>query len=199
MKQNKIRKEEIYLCKKCECPLSHLSAEKNIYQIYGDNVLSKVSDERINLNLVKCILVASPDDESLEKDYNYGINKKQKKIFCKNCKTNLGFIIDIDKNIMGFSLILGFFNNDKIEINKIGFKNKKEEIEVISQSRYTVLSKLKQLRYYVKQLSPILKESMDFVNAERNTIDEYAEKFNNYKLNEVFNEIEKIEKNKEKE
>ena len=40
---------------------------------------------------------------------------------------------------------------------------------------------------------------MDFVNAEKNTIDEYAEKFNNYKLNEVFNEIEKIEKNKEKE
>ena len=191
MKKNQIRNEEIYLCKECEFPLSYLSSVKANYEIYGDNVLSKVSDKRMNLKTLKFILAAPPNDESLEKDYYYGINKEEKEIFCKNCKTIVGFIIDIDENIMGTALILGFIRNDKIEINEIGIKNKKEKIEVISQARYTVLSKLKQLRYYVKQLSPILKESMDFVNKEKSFIDECDEKFNKYKLNIVYNSIDK--------
>ena len=197
MEPNKTRKEDIYLCRKCSYPFSNSSIEKKITQIYGDNVLSKVLNEKINLDDYKCLLAILPkDNDSCEKDYNYGIDGK-KNIFCRNCKHKLGFLIEVDKKIIDYSLKLGFFDINEIEINEIEFNNKKEKIEVISQAQYTVLAKLKQLRYYVKQLSPILKESMALIGKEKNNIDECDDKFDKYKLNLVFNKIEKIEKEKE--
>jgi Na+/phosphate symporter len=91
-------------------------------------------------------------------------------------------------------MTLGFFDKNKIEINEIGFSNKKKEILVISQTQYTVLAKLKQLRYYVKQLTPTLKESMEFIKKEKKNIDECDDKFEKYKLNLVYNKLNKIEK-----
>ena len=44
------------------------------------------------------------------------------------------------------------FRCKKIETSKFGFKLKKE-IHVFSESQYIALTKLKQLRYYVKQLN----------------------------------------------
>ena len=198
MEPNKTRKEEIYLCKNCSFPLSNSSIEKKIFQIYGDNVFKNVLDEKINLDIYRCLLATQINDNSYEKDYNYGIDEK-KNIFCRNCKHKLGFLFEVDKKVINYPLNLGFFDNDEIEINEIEFKNKKEEIEVVSQARYTVLAKLKQLRYYVKQLSPTLKESMALISKEKNNIDECDDKFDKYKLNLVFNKIEEIEKEKKKE
>ena len=109
----------------------------------------------------------------------------------------MGFLIEFDKKIIGYPLKLGLVDIGEIEINEVEFKNKKEKIEVVSQAQYTVLAKLKQLRYYVKQLSPILKDSMGNISKEKSIIDECDDKFDKYKLNLVFNKIEKIEKEKE--
>ena len=197
MEPNKTRKEEIYLCKNCSFPLSNSSIEKKIFQIYGDNVFKNVLDEKINLDIYKCLIATQPNDNSYEKDYNYGIDEKNN-IFCRNCNHKVGFLIEIDKKIIDISCKLGFFDNDEIEINEIEFKNRKEEIEVVSQTQYTVLAKLKQLRYYVKQLLPTLKESIALISREKNNIDECDDKLDKYKLNMVFNRIEEIEKEKEK-
>ena len=195
MEPKKLRKENIYLCKKCQYPLSYSSAVKKLLQIYGDNALTKVSDKKINLKNSKCIFAVKQNDNSLEKDYNYGIDE-QKNIYCKNCKHIIGFVTEIDK-IIDIPLILGFLNNDEIEIKETIFQNKKEEIEVFSQAQYTVLAKLKQLRYYVKQITPILTESLEIIGKEKSNIDECDDKLDQYKLNLVFNCIEKIEKEKE--
>ena len=205
MEPNKTRKEEIYLCKNCSFPLSNSSIEKKIFQIYGDNVFKNVLDEKLNLDIYRCLLATQINDNSYEKDYNYGIDEK-KNIFCRNCKHILGFLIEFDKKIIGYPLKLGLVDIGEIEINnkskfreynEVEFKNKKEKIEVVSQAQYTVLAKLKQLRYYVKQLSPILKDSMGNISKEKSIIDECDDKFDKYKLNLVFNKIEKIEKEKE--
>ena len=196
MEPNKTRKEEIYLCRKCSYPISNSSVDKKIHQLYDDIVWTKVSNEKINLDNYKCLLYILPNDNFCEKDYNYGIDEK-KNIFCRNCKHILGFLIEFDKKIIGYPLKLGLVDIGEIEINEVEFKNKKEKIEVVSQAQYTVLAKLKQLRYYVKQLSPILKDSMGNISKEKSIIDECDDKFDKYKLNLVFNKIEKIEKEKE--
>ena len=166
MEPIKIKNEEIYLCKKCNYPLSYSSLEKQIFEMYGDIFLNKVlADKKIDLNIYKCILAVLPNGLSLEK-MCYDINKNNNDILCKNCKNIVGFITKMPEDIIGTAMILGFFNKNEIEINKIGFKNIKKEIPVISQTQYTVLAKLKQLRYYVKQLTPLLKESMELINEE---------------------------------
>ena len=69
-------------------------------------------------------------------------------------------------DLVNQKLTFGYLNTKNIEITKVGFKLKKE-IPVYSQEQYTVLAKLKQLRYYVKQLTPTLKASMDLIKEER--------------------------------
>ena len=58
---------------------------------------------------------------------------------------------------------------------------------MFSREQYTVLAKLKQLRYYVKQLTPTLKASMGLIKEERNNIFNCKDNFEKYKLNLVLN------------
>jgi len=194
MEPTTIKYEQIYLCKNCNYPLSYSSLEKQIFEMYGDLFLNKVlADKNIDLNIYKCILAAEVNGKTLEK-ICFDINSDKKEIFCKNCKAIVGFISQLQEDIIGTPMTLGFFDKNKIEINEIGFSNKKKEILVISQTQYTVLAKLKQLRYYVKQLTPTLKESMELIKKEKKNIDECDDKFEKYKLNLVYNKLNKIEK-----
>ena len=194
MEPTKIKYEQIYLCKNCNYPLSYSSLEKQIFEMYGDLFLNKVlADKNIDLNIYKCILAAEVNGKTLEK-ICFDINSDKKEIFCKNCKAIVGFISQLQEDIIGTPITLGFFDKNKIEINEIGFSTKKKEIPVISQTQYIVLAKLKQLRYYVKQLTPTLKESMELIKKEKKNIDEFDDKFEKYKLNLVFNKYKAMQK-----
>ena len=76
----------------------------------------------------------------------------------------------------------------KIEIAEVGFKLSKE-IPFYSQEQYTVLAQLKQLRYYVKQLSPLLRNSIEHIKEEQKSIFEIEDKFEKSKLNKVLNKV----------
>ena len=196
MAQIKIQSEEIYLCKNCNYPLSYSSLVKQISETYGDLFLNKfLADKNIDLKKYRCVFVIEQNAKTFEK-MCYEVDNKNE-IKCKNCKHNVGFITKMTDEIIGIPMTVGLFKNDEIGIKEIKFKNKKKEIPVISQTQYTVLEKLKQLRYYVKQLTPTLKESMELIRKEKNNIDECNDKFEKYKLNLVFNKIDKREKDKE--
>ena len=202
MEPKEIRKEEIYLCKKCLYPLSYSSSIQEVTLTYGETILKKLeSNNQINPSLHKCIFAIS-SDKDLDKNICYKCDFKKNKIFCKNDNNYVGFILPIPEDIIGVPLFLGFLHINEVEINEIGFKNKKKEIPVISQAQYTALAKLKQLRYYVKQLAPTLKESMELINEEKRNIYCCEDKFDKYKLNialDKIKEIQEIEKNKENE
>ena len=200
MEPKEIRKEEIYLCKKCQFPLSYSSSVQKLISTYEDNILKKlIINNKIDLNIHKCIFAVKPEEENLEKNLCYKCDFKNNTIFCKNDNYKVGFIIDVPEDVIGLPLFLGFLDMDNIEINEIGFKKKKKEIPVISQAHYTALAKLKQLRYYVKQLTPTLKESMELINEEKRNIYACEDKFDKYKLNMAFNKIKEIDTEKIKE
>ena len=196
MEPNGLRVEKIFVCK-CQYPLTNSSLTEKFYEIYHDNVLKHLEGNgKIDLNIHKFMFAVSPDIEDF--NYNFELDIKNSKIVCGNCKKPVGFIIEDNMDLLDTRTLLGFLELKKIDIKEITMKNRKKEIPVISQAEYIVLAKLKQLRYYVKQLTPTLKKSMGAISEERQNIDECNNKMEKYKLNLVFNKIDKIEKEKEK-
>ena len=188
-------KEEIYSCIKCHYPLSSSLSVKTTKDNY-DVILENIKEDFHNSNS-KCIFIVEKAliNKLIGKKYCFEIDLEKEKIICKNDKEVVGFVKTInDEELFGTELVFGYLNIKKIEITEVGFKLKKE-IPVYSQEQYTVLAKLKQLRYYVKQLTPTLKNSMELVKDERKNIFVCEDKFDKYKLNLIINKSKEIKQN----
>ena len=196
--QEQIKKEDIYSCIKCHCPLSSSISVRVAEENYG--VILKSLNDDLDSKEYKCIFILNEKEvnESPKKKFCYDIDFKIGNIFCKNDKEIVGIIRTIYIDLVNQKLTFGYLNTKNIEITKVGFKLKKE-IPVYSQEQYTVLAKLKQLRYYVKQLTPTLKASMDLIKEERNSIYECEDSFEKYKLDLVINRYKEIQKEQIKE
>ncbi len=196
MESKEVTKDEIYLCKNCHYPLSSSNCIKKVFQNYDDTILDNLlSKQNIDFSIYKYLFIFEEKSKSSFKDFCFGIDYNKNKIFCKNDNYIIGFIIQMNENnFIGIPLIVGFININEVEIKKMEFKAKKNQIPVISQYQYTVLAKLKQLRYYVKQLTPTLKESMKLVQLEKRNIYACEDKFDKYKLNLALNKYNEIEK-----
>ena len=195
MESKEVRKDEIYLCKNCHYPLSSSNCIKKIFQNYDDTILDNLlSGQEIDFSIYKYLFIFDENSKSSYEDFCFGIDYNKNKIFCKNDNYVIGFIIKINEdNLIGIPITMGFLNINEVKIKKMEFKTKRE-IPVISQYQYTVLAKLKQLRYYVKQLTPTLKESMKLVQLEKRNIYACEDKFDKYKLNLALNKYKEIEK-----
>ena len=200
MEPKEKRKDEIYLCKNCHYPLTSSSCIKRNFQNYDDKILScLLSDNTIDSTIYEHLFITDEEGKSFYNDFCYGIDYNKNKIFCKNDHHIIGFIININEdNIIGIPFIIGFYNKNEIEIKQMEFKTKKQ-MPIISQYQYTVLAKLKQLRYYVKLLTPTLKESMDLVQIEKRNIYACEDKFDKYKLNLALNKYKELEKKRKNE
>ena len=190
--------EEIYICKKCNYPLSSTLSIREARNNY-DDIIDTVNTD-LDPKKYKCIFILTA--EKIEKDFNmkrlcFQVDLKKKKIICKNDSENVGFIRKTNVDKLGIELIFGYLRLKDIIVNQVGFKFKKE-IPVHSQEQYTVLAKLKQLRYYVKQIAPTLKMSMDLIKEERNNIFNCEDNFEKYKLNLVLNKYKDIQKQQNK-
>ena len=195
MESKEVRKDEIYLCKNCHYPLSSSNCIKKVFQNYDDTILDNlISGQEIDFSIYKYFFIFDENLKSSYEDFCFGIDYNKNKIFCKNDNYAIGFIIKMNEdNLIGIPLTMGFLNINEVKIKKMEFKTKRE-IPVISQYQYTVLAKLKQLRYYVKQLTPTLKESMKLVQLEKRNIYACEDKFDKYKLNLALNKYKEIEK-----
>ena len=157
--------EEIYSCIKCHYPLSSslsVKATKNNWEFILENMKEDINK---NNNNNKCIFIAQKNsiNKEIGKKFCFDIDFEKEKIICQNDKEVVGFITIInDEDLLGTELVFGYLNLKKIEVTEVSFKLK-EEIPVFSQEQYTILAKLKQLIYYVKQLTPTLKSSMELV------------------------------------
>ena len=113
---------------------------------------------------------------------------------CKKDDAVVGIIKTIkDEDILGYEVVVGYLNMKSVEVTKVSFKLKKE-IPLYSQEQYTVLAKLKQLRYYVKIINPVLKNSIERIKDEQKNIYEVEDKFEKLKLNQVINKFKELEK-----
>ena len=195
MESKEVRKDEIYLCKNCHYPLSTSNCIKKVFQNYDDTILDNLlSGQEIDFSIYKYLFIFDENSKSSYEDFCFGIDYNKNKIFCKNDNYVIGFIIKMSEdNLIGIPLTMGFLNINEVKIKKMEFKTKRE-IPVISQYQYTVLAKLKQLRYYVKQLTPTLKESMKLVQLEKRSIYACEDKFDKYKLNLALKKYKEIEK-----
>ena len=190
--------EEIYTCKKCNIPLSSSYSMRQAKNNYED-IIDKVNTD-LDPKKYKCIFILSEEFIKTDSSFNkllFEIDFKKKKIKCKYDNATVGLIRKNDINDLGIQLIFGYLNLKEIDVNQVGFKLKKE-IPVYSQEQYTVLAKLKQLRYYVKQLTPTLKASMALNKEERNNIFNCEDNFEKYKLNLVLNKYKDIQKQQNK-
>ena len=189
--------EEIYSCIKCHYPLSSslsVKATKNNWEFILENMKEDINK---NNNNNKCIFIAQKNsiNKEIGKKFCFDIDFEKEKIICQNDKEVVGFITIInDEDLLGTELVFGYLNLKKIEVAEVSFKLK-EEIPVFSQEQYTILAKLKQLRYYVKQLTPTLKSSMELVKDERKNIFICQDKLDNYKLSYVINKSKETQKN----
>ena len=186
--------EEIYSCIKCHYPLSSSYSVKIEQNTYSD--LLKIMNEKFDTKNNKCIFIVPKDsiNDLIGDRFCFGIKYKKEKIFCKKDDAIVGFIKTIkDEEVSGIELVFGYLNMKKIEIAEVGFKLSKE-IPFYSQEQYTVLARLKQLRYYVKQLSPILRNSIEHIKEEQKSIFEIEDKFEKSKLNIVINKVKEIQK-----
>ena len=189
--------EEIYSCIKCHYPLSSslsVKATKNNWEFILENMKEDINK---NNNNNKCIFIAQKNsiNKEIGKKFCLDIDFEKEKIICQNDKEVVGFITIInDEDLLGTELVFGYLNLKKIEVTEVSFKLK-EEIPVFSQEQYTILAKLKQLRYYVKQLTPTLKSSMELVKDERKNIFICQDKLDNYKLSYVINKSKETQKN----
>ena len=196
--QNEIKEEfeEIYICKKCNIPLSSSVSMREVRLNYED-IIDNVNTD-LDPKKYKCIFILS--EEQVITDLSkllFEVDLKKKKIKCKKDESIVGLIRKNDINDLGIQLIFGYLNLKDIEVTQVGFKLKKE-IPVYSQEQYTVLAKLKQLRYYVKQLTPTLKSAMALIKEERNNIFNCEDNFEKYKLNLVLNKYKEIQKQRNK-
>ena len=195
--QPKPTTEEIYSCIKCHYPLSSslsVKATKNNWEFILENMKEDINK---NNNNNKCIFIAQKNsiNKEIGKKFCFDIDFEKEKIICQNDKEVVGFITIInDEDLLGTELVFGYLNLKKIEVTEVSFKLK-EEIPVFSQEQYTILAKLKQLRYYVKQLTPTLKSSMELVKDERKNIFICQDKLDNYKLSYVINKSKETQKN----
>ena len=189
--------EEIYSCIKCYYPLSSslsVKATKNNWEFILENMKEDINK---NNNNNKCIFIAQKNsiNKEIGKKFCFDIDFEKEKIICQNDKEVVGFITIInDEDLLGTELVFGYLNLKKIEVTEVSFKLK-EEIPVFSQEQYTILAKLKQLRYYVKQLTPTLKSWMELVKDERKNIFICQDKLDNYKLSYVINKSKETQKN----
>ena len=191
--QEPITKEEIYSCIKCHCPLSSSLSVRKTEHNYEEIIKSyqEISDP----NKYKCIFVipASEINSTLKK-FTYDIDFENKKIICKKGKETVGKIhVFEDDEFVDMKFTIGFLDMEKVEATEVGFQTKKE-IPVYSQQEYTVLAKLKQLRYFVKQLGPTLETSMNYIKTEQDNIFQIQDKFDKYKLHKVLNKCKEIQK-----
>ena len=188
--------EEIYICKKCNIPLSSSVSMREARLNYED-IIDNVNTD-LDPKKYKCIFILS--EEQVKTDLSkllFEVDLKKKKIKCKKDESIVGLIRKNDISDLGIQLIFGYLNLKDIEVTQVGFKLKKE-IPVYSQEQYTVLAKLKQLRYYVKQLTPTLKSAMALIKEERNNIFNCEDNFEKYKLNLVLNKYKEIQKQQNK-
>ena len=190
--------EEIFTCKKCNIPLSSSYSIRQCRNNYED-IIDKVNTD-LDPKKYKCIFIVT--EQFIKTDHTFSkllfeVDFQKKKIKCKNDNAIVGLIRKNDIEDLGMKLIFGYLNIKEVEANKVEFKLKKE-IPVYSQEQYTVLAKLKQLRYYVKQLTPTLKASMALVKEERNNIFNCEDNFEKYKLNLVLNKYKDIQKQQNK-
>ena len=190
--EEEIKREEIYSCKYCHIPISSsLSVEttKNNYMEFLNTI-----NEDINLKLYKRIFIYVGNNiDDFCKKLTYAIDSKKNKIKCRKNDHVIGVIKVSDDIALGARVTVGYLNIKDIEITEVGLR-KKKEIPVYSQQQYTVLAKLKQLRYYVKQLTPTLKQSIQLIGEEQNNIFSLEDKFEKYKLNLVINRYEEMQK-----
>ena len=196
--ENEIKEEfeEIYICKKCNIPLSSSVSMREARLNYED-IIDNVNTD-LDPKKYKCIFILS--EEQVKTDLSkllFEVDLKKKKIKCKKDESIVGLIRKNDISDLGIQLIFGYLNLKDIEVTQVGFKLKKE-IPVYSQEQYTVLAKLKQLRYYVKQLTPTLKSAMALIKEERNNIFNCEDNFEKYKLNLVLNKYKEIQKQQNK-
>ena len=190
--------EEIFICKNCNIPLSSSYSMRQARHNYEDIVDTVNKD--LDPKKYKCIFIVGEEFIKTDHTFNkllFEVDLKKKKIKCKNDNTIVGLIRKNDINDLGIQLVFGYINVKEVEVNQVGFKLKKE-IPVFSQEQYTVLAKLKQLRYYVKQLTPTLKASMGLIKEERNNIFNCEDNFEKYKLNLVLNKYKDIQKQQNK-
>ena len=197
-KQDKIQKEEIYSCKKCHYPLSSSLSVETAQNNYFD--ILNISNEGIDPNKHKCIFIVPPEKitNNFCQRLSFDINYEKEQIICRYDKHVVGFITVIDNDKLGIKITFGYLNLKDIEITEVGLRLKKE-IPVYSQEQYTVLAKLKQLRYYVKQLTPTLKESMEMIKEEQRNIYVCEDKFEQYKLNLVLKRYKEIQNEQKQE
>ena len=190
--------EEIFICKNCNIPLSSSYSMRQARHNYED-IIDTVNKD-LDPKKYKCIFIVREEFIKTDHTFNkllFEVDLKKKKIKCKNDNTIVGLIRKNDINDLGIQLVFGYINVKEVEVNQVGFKLKKE-IPVFSQEQYTVLAKLKQLRYYVKQLTPTLKASMGLIKEERNNIFNCEDNFEKYKLNLVLNKYKDIQKQQNK-
>ena len=196
-KQDQIQKEEIYSCIKCHYPISSSISVETAQNNYCD--ILNTSNDDVDSKNHKCIFIVTPKE--LENKFyqrlSYDITEEGK-IICRNDKNVVGFIKTRDNDKIGIRITFGYLNAKDIEITEVGLRIK-NEIPVYSQQQYTVLAKLKQLRYYVKQLTPTLKESMKMVKEEQRNIYACEDKFEEYKLNLVLKKYKEIQKEQNQE
>ena len=196
--EEKEESEEIFTCKKCNIPLSSSYSIRQCRNNYED-IIDKVNTD-LDPKKYKCIFIVT--EQFIKTDHTFSkllfeVDFQKKKIKCKNDNAIVGLIRKNDIEDLGMKLIFGYLNIKEVEANKVEFKLKKE-IPVYSQEQYTVLAKLKQLRYYVKQLTPTLKASMALFKDERNNIFNCEDNFEKYKLNLVLNKYKDIQKQQNK-
>ena len=187
-------KEEIYSCIKCNNPLSSSLSIRKTQNNYDDFL--KTINESFNNKNYKCIFIVPKDsiNKEIGEKFNYLINFKGEKILCKKDDAVVGIIKTIkDEDILGYEVVVGYLNMKSVEVTKVSFKLKKE-IPLYSQEQYTVLAKLKQLRYYVKIINPVLKNSIERIKDEQKNIYEVEDKFEKLKLNQVINKFKELEK-----
>lgn len=200
MEQNGIQKEKIYRCKSCHYPICTYSLLQEVSSAYNQILLDKnFVKEEINLDIYKCLFAYGPEDLLKAKSFCYEVDSKMKKIYCGNDKHIIGYTIHFDESVLGQPLIIGLINLNELDVeeNEKEFHIKKE-IPIISQYHYTVLAKLKQLRYYTKQLVPTLQESMNTIKKEKEIIYEIDRKFDDYKLTEVLKKYNEIQSENKK-
>ena len=188
------QKEEIYCCKKCDYPLSSSLSIRTTQNNYDDIIKSSNTDlDPNNYKLIFIYFSEELEDRISHDKFNFIIDIKRKKIFCRNDNEKIGFIRTVENDLIGDKLTFGYLNIKNINTTEVEFKFKKE-IPVYSQEQYTALAKLKQIRYYVKQITPTLKSSMDLVKEEKNNVYNCEDKFEKYKLNLVLNRYKAMQK-----
>lgn len=183
--------QEIYICKKCNYPL--ISSKEIFNTIDRFNDPSIITNLKIDLSVYKCMFIINKDEINNINKYCYDINLKKMEITCKNDSNNLGIIIETKYEKINIILLVGFLSLKDINIYKVKF-NKLKEIPVYSQYEYVTLERLKNLRFFIKEATPMLESVKDRIQIEKRNICRCEDKFDKTKLTLVIDKLKELNK-----